>query len=159
MWWKELFFTGFFSGYSPIAPGTAGTLLAVLIYILEYIIFKTDCIITNLIIVLIMLYPSIKLGDAGEQFFNRKDPSQVVIDEMIGLWVSVLFIPFSLQIALLAFIIFRIIDIFKPYPIRKLEKLKGGLGIVLDDFMAGVFTNIIIRLIIIFTGFFSIQIV
>jgi phosphatidylglycerophosphatase A len=159
MWWKELFFTGFFSGYSPIAPGTAGTLIAVLIYILEYIIFKTNCIITNLIIVLIMLYPSIKLGDAGEKFFNRKDPSEVVIDEMIGLWVSVLFIPFSLEIALLAFIIFRIIDIFKPYPIRKLEKLKGGLGIVLDDFMAGIFTNIIIRLIITLTGFFSIQIV
>jgi phosphatidylglycerophosphatase A len=131
----------------------------VLIYILEYIIFKTNCIITNLIIVLIMLYPSIKLGDAGEKFFNRKDPSEVVIDEMIGLWVSVLFIPFNLQIALLAFIIFRIIDIFKPYPIRKLEKLNGGLGIVLDDFMAGIFTNIIIRLIIILTGFFSLQIV
>jgi phosphatidylglycerophosphatase A len=159
MWWKELFFTGFFSGYSPIAPGTAGTLLAVLIYILEYIFFKTGCIITNFIFVLIMLYPSFKLGDAGEKFFNKKDPSEVVIDEMIGLWVSVLFIPFSLQIALLAFIIFRIIDIFKPYPIRKLEKLKGGFGIVLDDFMAGVFTNIIIRLIIIFTGFFGVQIV
>jgi phosphatidylglycerophosphatase A len=159
MWWKELFFTGLYSGYSPVAPGTAGTILAALIYILEFIIFKTDCLIINFIIIIIIFYPSIKLGSAGEKFFNRKDPSEVVLDEMVGLWISVLFIPFSLKIVLLAFIIFRIIDIFKPYPIRKAENLRGGLGIMLDDCIAGIYTNIIIRLIIIVTCFFGVQIV
>jgi phosphatidylglycerophosphatase A len=159
MWWKEFFFTGLYSGYSPIAPGTTGSLLAALIYILEYIIFKSDCLVVNLLVILILIYPSIKLGNDGEKFFNKKDPSQVVLDEMLGLWISVLFIQFSLQIILLAFIIFRIFDIFKPYPIRKSEKLKGGLGIMLDDIIAGVFTNILLQLLIIITGFFGLRII
>jgi phosphatidylglycerophosphatase A len=159
MWWKEFFLTGLYSGYFPVAPGTAGSLLAALIYILEYIIFNTNYSVVNLIVVLILIYPSIKLGNEGEKFFSKKDPSEIVLDEMLGLWISVLFIPFSLQIVLLAFIIFRIFDIFKPYPIRKSEKIKGGLGIMLDDIIAGIFTNILLWLLIIITGFFGFRII
>ncbi|MBN2403874.1 MAG: phosphatidylglycerophosphatase A [Spirochaetes bacterium] len=158
MRWKEFLFTGLYTGYSPIAPGTAGTLLAALIYIIEYIIFKTDCGIVNLILVLVLIYPSIRLGDAGEKFFNTKDPCEIVLDEMVGLWISLLFLPFSWKLVLLAFIIFRIIDVIKPYPIRKTENLKGGLGIMLDDYLAGIYTNIIIRLILLITGIFDLKI-
>jgi phosphatidylglycerophosphatase A len=159
MWWKEFLLTGFYSGYFPVAPGTAGSLLAVLIYILEYIILNNNCLISNVIIVLIFIYPSIKLGDESERLFNRKDPSMVVLDEMLGLWTSVSFIPFSLYTVMLAFIFFRIFDIFKPFPVRNAEKLNGGLGIMLDDIIAGVYTNISIRLIIYIAGLFNLKII
>ncbi|MFH0974726.1 MAG: phosphatidylglycerophosphatase A [Spirochaetota bacterium] len=154
MWWKELFFTGLYSGYSRFAPGTAGTILAALIYIFEHIVFGYLDQTVNLIVVLVLMYPSIKACDAGEKFFNTKDPSEIVLDEMMGYWVSVLFFPFNIKIVILAFIIFRILDIFKPYPINKMEKLKGGLGIMMDDVISGVYANLIIRIIILFAGMF-----
>ncbi len=159
MRWKEFFLTGLYSGYFPVAPGTVGSLLAALIFTLEYIFFNYYCPVTNFIVVLILIYPSIRLGDESEKLFNRKDPSIVVLDEMLGFWVSVLFIPYSWQIVLLAFFIFRIFDIFKPYPIKKAEKLKGGSGIMLDDIIAGIYTNILIRLIISITELFGLRII
>jgi phosphatidylglycerophosphatase A len=148
MLWKEFLFTGFYSGYIPVASGTAGTFLAALIFAVEYIIFGNSAIISNLVIILIMIYPSFMLGDASECFFGKKDPSEVVLDEMMGYWISVLFFPFSWKVAIAAFFIFRIIDIIKPYPIKKFEKLNGGLGIMLDDFGAGVYTNLTIRVLL-----------
>lgn len=147
MWWKEIFFTGFYTGYCSIAPGTVATILATIIYIIEFIIFGTGNFFVNAIVVLIMIYPSIKFGDAGEVFFNRKDPSEVVLDEMMGFWISVLFFPFNWKIVILAFILFRINDILKPFPIRKLENFKGGLGIMMDDFISGIYANLMIRII------------
>lgn len=158
MLWKKLLFTGFFSGYSPIAPGTAGTLLALLIYILEYVFFGNAVWMSNLVIVLIMLFPSFKLGDLAEAFLKKKDPVEVVLDEMMGYWISVLFFPFNWKILISAFIIFRIIDILKPYPIKKLEKLSGGYGIMMDDFVAGIYTNMILRIIFFLCGLIGLNI-
>ncbi len=158
MWWKELFFTGLYTGYCPVAPGTAGSLLALLIYVLEYVVFGHISWAVNLIVVLVMLYPSIKLGDAGEDFFERKDPSEVVLDEMMGYWISVLFYPFSWKIALLAFFLFRLADIVKPYPANKLQQLKGGYGIMIDDFIAGIYANLAILCILFFSNLFGVNI-
>jgi phosphatidylglycerophosphatase A len=159
MRWKEFFLTGFYSGYFPVAPGTAGSLLATFIFILEFIIFNDNCRIINFIIILIFIYPSVKLCDKSEILFNRKDPSIVVLDEMFGLWISVLFIPFSLFVIILAFIFFRIFDIFKPFPVSNAERLNGGLGIMLDDIIAGVYANIVVRIIIFVTGMFNLIII
>ena len=144
MWWREFLFTFFYAGYIPIAPGTAGTLAAMGIYILEYQIFGSKSWIANLIIVIVFIYPAIRLGDAGEELFGKKDPPEVVLDEAMGYWISVLFYPFNLKIALLAFFIFRIMDILKPYPANRSQKLPGGLGIMLDDYIAGIYTNVIV---------------
>ncbi len=141
MKFKVLLFTAFYSGYSPIAPGTAGTLVGMLIYFIEYLIFGAASLNVHLVLVLVMIYPSIKLGDAGEKYFGEKDPSPVVLDEVMGYWISVLFHPFNWKIAIIAFFVFRIFDIIKPYPARTLENLKGGLGIMLDDYVAGLYTN------------------
>ena len=142
-------FTACYAGYSPVAPGTAGTFVAFAIYVLEYLVFGYSCWLINLVIVLVMLYPSIKIGDAGEAYFNEKDPPKVVFDEVIGYWISVLFYPFSWKIAILAFIIFRIMDIVKPYPANMLQKLEGGLGVMIDDFIAGIYTNLTLLIIVI----------
>jgi len=157
---KEFFFTAFYSGYSPIAPGTAGTLVAMALYILENIIFsETDqsvLNIFNLIFVICIIYPCIKLGDAAEKFYKSKDPQQVVLDEVLGYWIGILFIPFSLSSAVMAFILFRLFDIIKPFPARSLESLSGGLGIMLDDIIAGLYTLALMHTIIYFLNQYSI---
>jgi len=141
---KEFIFTGFYSGYSPLAPGTAGTIVGLIIYFLEYLIFGQISWLINLTIVLITLYPAIKLGDKSEIFFNRKDPPEVVLDEVLGYWISVLFFPFSWSVAITAFFVFRIMDILKPFPANRFQDLQGGLGIMLDDYIAGLYTFLII---------------
>ncbi len=141
---KEFIFTAFYSGYSPVAPGTAGTLVAMALYILENLIFsKTDPVVLNyfnLIFIIFIIYPSIKLGDAAEKFFGTKDPQQVVLDEVLGYWIGILFIPFCFSYAILAFVLFRGFDIIKPFPAGSLESLKGGMGIMIDDIIAGIYT-------------------
>lgn len=146
---REFFFTAFYSGYSPVAPGTAGTLVAMALYILENIIFSDTgqmvLHITNLVVLILLLYPSIKLGDAAEKIYQSKDPQQVVLDEVLGYWTGILFIPFCFSYAVMAFIIFRIFDIIKPFPASSLESLSGGLGIMIDDIIAGLYTLVIMH--------------
>jgi phosphatidylglycerophosphatase A len=121
-----------------------GTLVAAALYIFENIIFsgieQSSIHIFNLVLVILLFYPAIKLGDAAEKFYQSKDPQQVVIDEVLGYWIGVLFIPFSFSNAVLAFIAFRIFDIIKPFPANSLESLSGGLGIMIDDVIAGLYT-------------------
>ena len=157
---KEFFFTAFYSGYAPAAPGTAGTLVAMALYIIENIIFSdVDPFVLNLfnlVFIILIIYPSIKLGDAAEKFYNTKDPQQVVLDEVLGYWIGILFIPFSFTSALLAFAVFRIFDIIKPFPAGNLEYLSGGLGIMIDDIIAGIYTLIIMQTIVHFLNQYSI---
>jgi phosphatidylglycerophosphatase A len=148
----RMMFTGFFTGYSPFAPGTTGTLVAVVLLIIEYLIFGHYVWVSNLIIVILTIYPSVMIADAGEKYFNRKDPESVVIDEILGYWVSVLFFPFSWITIVSAFILFRIMDITKPFPIKKSENFSGGFGIMLDDIISGIYANIILRIIILISG-------
>lgn len=141
---KEFLFTAFYAGYCPVAPGTAGTLVGMALYFIGYLFFGEISWVANLIAVAVLFYPFMKLADDGEQFFGVKDPERVVIDEVMGYWVSVLFYPFNLKIAVAAFFIFRILDILKPWPAGKLQSLRGGLGIMIDDCVAGVYTNLIL---------------
>lgn len=149
---KEFFLTGFYSGCSPVAPGTMGTLVAMALYTLENILFGDCCqsllYFVNLLFVLIIIYPAIKLGDEAEKFYNTKDPQQVVLDEMLGYWIGVLFIPFSISNALLAFFLFRGFDIIKPFPAGRLESLSGGLGIMVDDIIAGLYTLAVMHILV-----------
>jgi len=141
---KEFLFTALYAGYSPAAPGTVGSLVGMAVYCIEYLAFGEISWVVNLAAVLLLFYPFMKLSGEGEVFFGEKDPSQVVVDEVFGYWVSVLFYPFNLKIALAAFIIFRLLDIAKPWPAGRLQRLRGGLGIMIDDCAVGVYTNLII---------------
>ncbi len=141
---KEFLFTAFYAGYSPVAPGTAGTLVGMALYCIEFLLFGEISWVVNLIVAAVLFYPCMKLADDGERFFGVKDPSQVVIDEVMGYWISVFFYPFNLKIAVAAFFIFRLMDILKPWPAGKLESLRGGMGIMIDDCVAGMYTNCIL---------------
>jgi phosphatidylglycerophosphatase A len=157
---REFLFTAFYAGYSPIAPGTMGTSVAMAIYVIENLIFHNiDPVklnLFNLVFLLIIIYPSIKLADSAEKFFNTKDPQQVVIDEVLGYWTGILFIPFSFSYAVIAFMLFRFFDITKPFPIRSFESLSGGLGIIMDDIAAGIYTLACMHILIYFLNQYNI---
>lgn len=132
---------GFF-GYAPVAPGTFGTLFAAVFVAL----LRPS---TPLLIALIAVVTALGIycADVAERHFGSKDPGQVVIDEVAGYMVSVLFLPLTWGYLVAAFFVFRLFDIIKPPPIRKIERgFKGGLGIMADDLMAGLYTNIVLQI-------------
>lgn len=128
-------------GYMPIAPGTFGTLLAVaFIAILKP---PTGVYIAIMLIVLIL---GTLASHRAEKLFNVKDPQRVVIDEFTGYFFSMAFLPQGNAYLLSSFILFRFLDILKPPPIRKIERLSGGAGIMADDLIAGFYTNVILQI-------------
>ncbi len=155
---KEFLFTAFYAGYSPVAPGTAGSLVGMALYFAEYLVFGEISWVANCAAVAILIYPCILLAGAGERFFGKKDPPQVVIDEVVGYWISVLFYPFNLKIALSAFVIFRILDVVKPWPAGRLQRLNGGLGIMIDDCAVAVYTNLILLVSVLVLKYFNINV-
>ncbi|TAL35693.1 MAG: phosphatidylglycerophosphatase A [Spirochaetes bacterium] len=144
MWWKEILFTGAYSGYFPFASGTAGTLVALALCVLEHLLFGQVSWIINTAVIAALLYPCVRLCGAGEAFLGVKDPAEVVLDEIMGFKIALLCHSFCWKTALAAFLLFRIFDILKPFPAKRLQELDGGIGIVVDDIIAGIYTNITI---------------
>lgn len=139
--------TFFGSGYSPIAPGTAGALLAmILVWPICSGMFHVGLSIP--IFLLILIIGGFALGVFCTNILETewgKDPQRIVIDEAVGVWIAFLFIPYSLTYFVLAFILFRIFDIWKPLGIRSLERFDGGLGVMADDVLAGIYANIVLQ--------------
>jgi len=141
--------SGFYTGYFPIASGTVGSFAALLIYLIPG--FENLFIIIPAILIF-ALY-GIFLGNKFEIKYG-KDPSECTVDEVVGTWISLLALPKTIGIIVAAFLIWRILDIIKPPPARGLEKLKGGLGIMIDDVVSGIYTLIIMHLIVYLLGKF-----
>jgi phosphatidylglycerophosphatase A len=135
--------TLFFVGYIPIAPGTFGTIAALLVYLIlpKYGLENPWFFIIPLLLVL----PAIVFTGEAEKIM-KKDDKRIVLDEFIGYFFAVLFLPKTLMIGLLAFILFRIFDIIKPEPINRMQNWKGGIGIVADDIMAGIYANLLLQI-------------
>jgi phosphatidylglycerophosphatase A len=157
----SLAITTFGVGYIPGAPGTYGSLVGVAIYLFveqaSYLIaamlhgdshgpFYYEQIARVVIAGLLISFCLIGILASGRTapIFGRKDPSQAVVDEVMGQLITFCFIPFGLgwPFILAGFLLFRLFDIWKPYPIRELEILSGGLGICADDIVAGVYAGI-----------------
>lgn len=139
-----LFATGFGVGHSPIAPGTLGTLIAIPAY---YFLSEIPSPLYEITLIG-FFFLSVWISENAETFFGKKDDRRIVIDEMIGFLITMLWVPKTIPFILTGFFLFRFFDILKPFPIRHLEKrLKGGFGIVLDDVMAGVYANIVLQVI------------
>ena len=135
--------SGFYTGYIPFASGTFGSLAALLIYLIPG--FENLYIIIPFIFLFSIL--GIKIGNKFELVYG-KDPKECTIDEVVGMWISLLLIPKRWEFLLIAFLIWRLLDIIKPFPARKMEQLPGGMGIMLDDIIAGFYTAIIMNLLI-----------
>lgn len=139
--------TGAGTGYAPVVPGTFGSLMGVVIFLAMIDYPRWLLLVTILGLTAI----GILVSDEAEKLFKKKDPSFIVIDEVTGLLVTMLFLPFQVKYVLMAFVIFRLTDIIKPYPAKQLENLHGGLGIMADDIVAGIYAGVIILLGIYFT--------
>jgi phosphatidylglycerophosphatase A len=139
-----LFFaTGFGVGYSPIAPGTLGTLVTIPIY---YFLSAIQSPIYEVTLIA-FFFLSVWISENAEIFFGKKDDPRIVIDEMMGFLITMLWVPKTALFIIIGFFLFRFFDIVKLPPLRLMERAKGGFGVVLDDVVAGVYTNIVLHLI------------
>ncbi len=146
---EKLLGSGFFTGYFPFASGTFASLIALLIYYLPG--FENLYII--LPVTLLFFLIGIYLGNKFEKIYD-KDPAECTIDEMVGMWISLILLPKTIAISLVTFFLWRSLDIYKPFPARSVEKLNGGLGIMIDDVISGFYTLIIMQLVVYFIGEF-----
>lgn len=131
-----------FIGYLPVAPGTWGTAAAV-IFVMLIPLSQTALLV---FIASGILIGTIAAGTA-ERLIGETDSGHIIIDEFVGFLVSVLFIPHTYGYLASAFLLFRFFDILKPFPIGWIEKeIKGGAGIIADDIIAGIFTNVVLQI-------------
>jgi len=132
----------------PLVPGTFASIAGIFIF---YLI--KDCILVYITVTLVLIILGFLLCGKGELLFNKKDARYIVIDEVVGMLLSLIFIPYNFRLVIIAFIMFRILDTLKPYPIARFEYLKGSMGVMGDDIVAGLYANIILQLIIRFATF------
>ena len=141
--------TWFGSGLAPIAPGTFGTLAATPLVALSAIFSPMWSALFLIIMTLVAIWAS----QVAQNLLETVDPSEVVIDEVAGFLLAMLLIPLSWGTLIVGFVLFRIFDIWKPWPAKAAERLHGGLGIVMDDLAAGLYANLGLRLILCFGSF------
>ncbi|WP_231259599.1 phosphatidylglycerophosphatase A [Helicobacter pylori] len=151
---RACFLTLFFSGYSKKAPGTIGSLVALLLG-LPILIFSANTLFLGAVFIGLIAIAQI---DKEEEETKIHDSSYIVIDELVGMWLAMAISGLSLAGVILSFIFFRIYDITKPSLIGKIDKeVKGGLGVVADDALAGVLAGLSVLLVISILGFFNIK--
>jgi phosphatidylglycerophosphatase A len=133
--------TAFGAGYLPKAPGTFGSAVGLLLWlVLPHVLW------VQLLAIALVSVAGIWSATVAERHFGRRDPREVVIDEVAGMMITLAVIPQATGWwMLIAFLLFRAADIVKPFPVNRLERLPGGLGIMADDLMAGVYANLVLR--------------
>jgi phosphatidylglycerophosphatase A len=147
--------TGAYLGHSPFAPGTVGALGCALV--LWFLVPEVTTaspplsVFTLLVSVAALVALSVWSSGIAERSFG-KDASRIVIDEWSGFVIAVLLLPKTVFVFAVAFVLFRALDILKPFPARRCEAIPGGLGVVLDDVVAGVYTNILVRAMLLVKG-------
>lgn len=137
--------TLFFVGFSPVAPGTLASLLAMIIYVFV----KGNAFIYYFLTMFLLIIGFWSAGLA-EKSFSRKDPPQIVIDEFSSMMLVWFFIPFNPKFLIIGFLLFRFFDIVKIPPLKRLQALPSGFGIMLDDIAAAILTNLILHVLRLF---------
>lgn len=135
--------TGFYTGYSPIAPGTAGSLL---ILIISWFLLPIH-IILHIGLIIVILVLGVWTSSRVESDKGR-DPSIVVIDEIAGMLIALVACPVSIKMFVIAFIAFRAYDIVKPFPVGLAERLPSGWGIMADDVLAGIYALLTVQILL-----------
>ncbi len=136
--------TWFGCGYFPWGPGTIGSLAAIFIALLLHTYLGSGRLVF-LLLTLALLWPGIWAATRTERLVQKEDPGLVVVDEVLGQWVTLLGVTvLDWKSWIAAFILFRLFDIWKPWPVRRFEQLPGGVGIVTDDVAAGIYGALIL---------------
>jgi phosphatidylglycerophosphatase A len=137
--------TGCYSGYLPKAPGTWGSLVGLLIF---FLLHTLDVSTYLIVLAGLFLVGTFAAGEA-EKIMDHKDPGLVVIDEIVGMLITMVAVPATPLTMVLGFILFRIFDIFKPFPVNFFDqRFHGGLGIMLDDVIAGLYSLVILQVLL-----------
>jgi len=132
--------TAFGIGYVPVAPGTFGSAAGLLLWM----VLPGSTVVQASAIVALFILGSLA-GNVAERHFGRTDPRQVVVDEVMGMLITLFLNPVSLKGAFVGFLFFRATDVIKPYPANRLERLPGGVGVMADDAMAAIYANLALR--------------
>ena len=139
---------GGFSGRMPIAPGTAGTVVGVLLYLL---VKDLSSLLYSAVFVTVTLIGTWAAG-AADNVLGAMDSPTIVIDEIAGYLLAMFLIPFAWWAVIAGFVLFRFFDILKPWPVNKLQDIPGGPGVMLDDIGAGIYTNVILQITVAIRG-------
>lgn len=134
-----------YSGYFPFAPGTVGSAAGLVVYL---VVWWTESPVIETGLIVALFAAGVWAGTISERYFGGIDPGPIVIDEVVGMLITLAFIPVGWSGALAGFFLFRVFDVFKPWPARSLERLHGGLGVMADDAMAAVYANLSLRLLL-----------
>jgi phosphatidylglycerophosphatase A len=132
-------------GYAPVAPGTFGSAAGLVAFAL---VRHFGSSITEAVTILVLFVIGIWSATEAERHFGGVDPGPVVMDEVVGMLMTLAFLPVNWTGALVGFLIFRVLDVFKPWPAARFEHLPGGLGIMADDGMAGVYGNLVMQVLL-----------
>lgn len=149
----KLISTGLGTGYAPIAPGTAGSILGIVVLFVinsGFVCFDVSqpaILVLNLILIVGIMFLGVHSIGKVHQIWEH-DAGKIVIDEVVGVWIAALFIPLQWEFYLLALILFRFFDIVKPLGIRKLDETHTDWGVMLDDVLAGVYAFIVLQIVI-----------
>jgi phosphatidylglycerophosphatase A len=131
-----------YCGYFPIAPGTVGSAAGLVFYLL---VWWTRSPMVEVTLILALFAAGVWAGTTAERYFGGIDPGPIVLDEVVGMLITLAFIPVGLTGAIAGFFLFRVFDVIKPFPASRLEKLHGGFGVMADDAMAAIYANISLR--------------
>ena len=134
-----------YCGYFPFAPGTVGSAAGLVVYLL---VWWTASPVVEVALILGLFAAGVWAGTTAERYFGGIDPGPVVIDEVVGMLITLAFIPVGCSGALAGFVLFRIFDVIKPFPAGRFESLHGGLGVMADDAMAAIYANIALRIVL-----------
>jgi len=133
-------------GYVPVAPGTFGS--AAGLVVLAAVRWSGSPAL-ELTVIILLFAVGVWSANAAERHFGGVDPAPVILDEVVGMLITLAFLPVTITGAIVGFLLFRLFDVVKPWPANRLEALHGGLGVMADDAMAGVYGNVAMRLLVV----------
>ena len=134
-----------YCGYFPVAPVQSVRPRGCVFYLL---VWWAQSPVFEVVLIALLFAAGVWAGTTSERYFGGIDPGPIVLDEVVGMLITLAFIPVGLTGALIGFVLFRIFDVVKPFPARRFEALHGGLGVMADDAMAAIYANICLRIIL-----------
>ena len=133
-------------GYVPVAPGTFGSAAGLVVFAA---LRWSGSPALELAVIILLFAVGVWSANAAERHFGGVDPAPVILDEVVGMLITLAFLPVNITGAIVGFLLFRLFDVVKPWPANRLEALHGGLGVMADDAMAGVYGNVAMRLLVV----------
>ena len=129
-------------GYVPIAPGTFGSAVGLAVFLA---VRSSGSVAVELATIVVLFAVGVWSGTVAEHHFGGVDPGPIVIDEVVGMLITLALLPVTMTGAIVGFLVFRVLDVIKPWPSGGFEKLPGGLGVMADDGMAAIYGNVVMR--------------